>query len=94
MAEARVSMVVRTNIFTQQTNILEVDKHSMCESQYFFIQFIILNLLPRTKDFNDEGIQDKASCGFASWEVLYNIADLWKVEKQKTAVDIGSTMLE
>ena len=88
MAEARVSIVVRTN------NFLEVDKHSMCESQYFFIQFIILILLPRTKYFDNEDIRDKASCESASWEVLYNIADLWKVEKQKTAVDIGSTMLE
>ena len=24
-------------------------------------------------------------------EVLYNIADLWKVEKQKTTTDVGAT---
>ena len=43
-----VSIVVRTNNFTQQTNILEVNRHIMCESRHFFIPFIILILLPRT----------------------------------------------
>jgi len=78
--EARARRVVRANNFTQQTNILDVDKHMMA--------YIEENLKVRSKPREDSDDEDNAHVD--PQEALYNIADRWKVEKQKPTTDVGS----
>jgi len=78
--EARTRRVVRSNNFTQQTNALDVDKHMMA--------YIEENLKIRSKPREDSDDEDKLHPD--PQEALYNIADRWKVEKQKPTTDVGS----
>jgi len=78
--EARARRVVRANNFTQQTNTLDVDKHMMA--------YIEENLKVRSKPREDSDEDDNAHVD--PQEALYNIADRWKVEKQKPTTDVGS----
>ncbi|KAJ7639304.1 hepatocellular carcinoma-associated antigen 59-domain-containing protein [Roridomyces roridus] len=77
--DARARRTVRNSNFTQQTNALDVDKHMMA--------YIEENLQVRAKPRED----DDANKGPADpQEALYQIADRWKVEKQKPTADDGS----
>ncbi|KAJ7682371.1 hepatocellular carcinoma-associated antigen 59-domain-containing protein, partial [Mycena polygramma] len=76
--DARARRAVRTNNFTQQTNALDVDKHMMA--------YIEENLKVRGKP-RDE---DEAPGPADPQEALYQIADRWKVDKQKPTPDDGS----
>jgi hypothetical protein len=78
--EAKIRGVIRSNNFTQQTNVLDVDKHMMA--------YIEENLKVRSKPKEDSDDEDKAPLD--PQEALYNIADRWKVEKQKPTTDVGS----
>lgn len=78
--EARARRVVRANNFTQQTNTLDVDKHMMA--------YIEENLKVRSKPRENSDDDDDARVD--PQEALYNIADRWKVEKQKPTTDVGS----
>ncbi|KAF5321992.1 hypothetical protein D9619_000565 [Psilocybe cf. subviscida] len=78
--EAKIRGVIRSNNFTQQTNVLDVDKHMMA--------YIEENLQVRSKPKEDSDDEDKAPLD--PQEALYNIADRWKVEKQKPTTDVGS----
>ncbi|KIM46463.1 hypothetical protein M413DRAFT_441556 [Hebeloma cylindrosporum] len=77
--EARTRRVIRSNNFTQQTNALDVDKHMMA--------YIEENLKIRSKPREDSDEEDAPP---DPQEALYNIADRWKVEKQKPTTDVGS----
>ncbi|KDR84038.1 hypothetical protein GALMADRAFT_236633 [Galerina marginata CBS 339.88] len=77
--EARTRRVIRSNNFTQQTNALDVDKHMMA--------YIEENLKIRSKPREDS---DEEDLPLDPQEALYNIADRWKVEKQKPTTDVGS----
>ncbi|KAF8165635.1 hepatocellular carcinoma-associated antigen 59-domain-containing protein [Crassisporium funariophilum] len=78
--EARARRVVRANNFTQQTNTLDVDKHMMA--------YIEENLKVRSRPKEDSDDEEQAPVD--PQEALYNIADRWKVEKQKPTTDVGS----
>ncbi|KAH9482490.1 Telomere length and silencing protein 1-like protein [Psilocybe cubensis] len=78
--EARTRRVIRSNNFTQQTNTLDVDKHMMA--------YIEENLKIRSKPREESDDEDKRPID--PQEALYNIADRWKVEKQKPTTDVGS----
>ncbi|KAG9218650.1 hypothetical protein CCMSSC00406_0001236 [Pleurotus cornucopiae] len=75
--EARTRRVVRANNFTQQTNVLDVDKHMM--------QYIEQNLKIRSRPQEDEPGKPADP-----QDELYEIVDRWKVEKQKPTTDEGS----
>ncbi|KAJ6515467.1 hepatocellular carcinoma-associated antigen 59-domain-containing protein, partial [Mycena sanguinolenta] len=76
--DARARRVVRNNNFTQQTNALDVDKHMMA--------YIEENLKVRGKPRDEDEKKGPAD----PQEALYQIADRWKVEKQKPTPDDGS----
>ncbi|KAJ7213712.1 hepatocellular carcinoma-associated antigen 59-domain-containing protein [Mycena haematopus] len=76
--DARARRVVRNNNFTQQTNALDVDKHMMA--------YIEENLKVRGKPREEDEKKGPAD----PQEALYQIADRWKVEKQKPTLDDGS----
>ncbi|KJA29730.1 hypothetical protein HYPSUDRAFT_231504 [Hypholoma sublateritium FD-334 SS-4] len=78
--EARTRRVIRSNNFTQQTNTLDVDKHMMA--------YIEENLKVRSRPKDESDDEDAAPID--PQEALYNIADRWKVEKQKPTTDVGS----
>ncbi|PPQ79495.1 hypothetical protein CVT25_003377 [Psilocybe cyanescens] len=78
--EARTRRVIRSNNFTQQTNALDVDKHMMA--------YIEENLKIRSKPREESDDEDDRPVD--PQEALYNIADRWKVEKQKPTTDVGS----
>ncbi|KAG6841849.1 hypothetical protein C0991_006256 [Blastosporella zonata] len=75
--EARARRVVRANNFTQQTNALDVDKHMMA--------YIEENLKIRSKPKDDSDDESKGPPD--PQEALYNLADRWKVDKQKLTED-------
>ncbi|KAF9480669.1 hypothetical protein BDN70DRAFT_856365 [Pholiota conissans] len=78
--EARTRRVIRSNNFTQQTNALDVDKHMMA--------YIEENLKIRSRP--KEESDDEGGPSIDPQEALYNIADRWKVDKQKPTTDVGS----
>ncbi|KAF4619557.1 hypothetical protein D9613_004981 [Agrocybe pediades] len=78
--EARTRRVIRSNNFTQQTNALDVDKHMMA--------YIEENLKIRSRPKEESDEEDNGPLD--PREALYNIADRWKVEKQKATTDVGS----
>jgi len=77
--DARARRVVRNNNFTQQTNALDVDKHMMA----YIEENLKVRGKPRDEDEKNKGPADPQ-------EALYQIADRWKVEKQKPTPDDGS----
>ncbi|KAF8213966.1 hepatocellular carcinoma-associated antigen 59-domain-containing protein, partial [Mycena galopus ATCC 62051] len=76
--DARARRVVRNNNFTQQTNALDVDKHMMA--------YIEENLKVRGRPREEDEKKGPAD----PQEALYQIADRWKIEKQKPTPDDGS----
>lgn len=90
--------LIRSNNFTQQTNALDVDKHmyvpllpySSYNSDWFVnrMAYIEENLKVRSRPKDEEEEEEPAA--FDPQEALYNIADRWKVEKQKPTTDVGS----
>ncbi|PPR02645.1 hypothetical protein CVT24_002128 [Panaeolus cyanescens] len=79
-AEVKTRRLIRSNNFTQQTNALDVDKHMMA--------YIEENLKIRSRPKEDD--DEKEPVALDPQEALYNIADRWKVEKQKPTTDVGS----
>ncbi|CAA7260132.1 unnamed protein product [Cyclocybe aegerita] len=77
--DAKTRRVIRSNNFTQQTNALDVDKHMMA--------YIEENLKVRSRPREES---DEEEAAVDPQEALYNIADRWKVEKQKPTTDVGS----
>ncbi|KAG6845428.1 hypothetical protein H0H87_009335 [Tephrocybe sp. NHM501043] len=74
--EARARRVVRANNFTQQTNALDVDKHMMA----YIEENLKIRSKPREDSDDEKGPPDPQ-------EALYNLADRWKVDKQKPTED-------
>ncbi|KAG6910768.1 hypothetical protein DXG01_007655 [Tephrocybe rancida] len=74
--EARARRVVRANNFTQQTNALDVDKHMMA----YIEENLKIRSKPKDDSDDEKGPPDPQ-------EELYNLADRWKVDKQKPTED-------
>ncbi|KAF9809855.1 hypothetical protein IEO21_07216 [Rhodonia placenta] len=78
-AETKARKVVRTNNFTQQTNVLDVDKHMMA--------YIEENMKLRRGAQDEEKEDDGPPDPYAE---LFRIPDKYKVKQEKNEQDEGS----
>ncbi|KXN92341.1 hypothetical protein AN958_08572 [Leucoagaricus sp. SymC.cos] len=74
MKAAKARKVVRANNFTQQTNVMDVDKHMMA----YIEENLMVRSRPREDDQPDKGPADPQ-------EALYRIVDKFKVNKETKA---------